>query len=798
MTSSTVSSGQFVSGLSLQSGDALTVLSGGSATRIIVGTGAALLLDGGTAQDDTIYGGTEQGTGLTTSETLLAGGVMLLSTGGVATDTLIGAGGSQTLAGAAAVSTTVFSGGLQTISHGTASATILSGGQQSLTNGSTTGTVIDQGGMELLAEGQGALNPTAFATTVNAGGVLLLAGYATASGAIVTSGGLLSATNPNAIAVDPTIASGGSAVLTAGGVLGAHIDSGGQLFLSHFAQASFDVVASGGTQTDASLLGAVQTTLNGGTEYVQSGASISTLIGSGGTQQIGGPTPEFGAYRGTASNAVVTNGGTQTIDQGGIARNTLVESGGAVYVFSGLTISATVLSGGIISDQGTASSTQISAGGEQVIDQYAFASATLIQSGGLELVDRAGIANATTIAAGGVQLVMGAAGLDGFSAQYGVAVNTVVDSGGILRLDGLSYYDNPLQVIPDAQLLSGGAIDVTTLPYASTEIAVLNTTTDLLTISGGAFGVELQLSGDYTNDVFSLAADALGGTNITDDGTPCFCRGTHIQTDRGEIPVEHLRIGDNLITHAGQSRPLRWIGRRAYTGSAAAAAPDALPILFRAGSLGGGLPRRDLRVSPHHALHLDGVLIQADSLINTTTIIQLQKVDRVEYFHLELETHDIILAEGAPAETYLEEHNRAMFHNASDYAARYPNAAPKPPHSCAPRINHGPILHQIRRRLAAPTAAPPPLRGFVEHIDRGRIAGWAQSGQSGAVRLRLAANGVTLAAFHATRPRADVVAAIGGDLCCGFDHIIEGGLPPDPSQTIAVIRVTDGAMLARL
>src|SRR6185437_10027286 len=74
--------------------------------------------------------------------------------------------------------------------------------------------------------------------------------------------------------------------------------------------------------------------------------------------------------------------------------------------------------------------------------------------------------------------------------------------------------------------------------------------------------------------------------------SPCYCPGTLILTDRGEVPVEDLAIDDTV-------------------------------------------PRRDLWISPHHAMYLDGVLIEAIDLVNGATIIQADEVERVEYFHIE-------------------------------------------------------------------------------------------------------------------------------------------------------------------
>src|SRR5215831_12921388 len=154
---------------------------------------------------------------------------------------------------------------------------------------------------------------------------------------------------------------------------------------------------------------------------------------------------------------------------------------------------------------------------------------------------------------------------------------------------------------------------------------------------------------------------------------PCYCRGTLILTQGGEVRVEDLAIGDMVVTVSGEAKPIKWIGRRGYARRFIAGNPGVLPIVVRAGALAPEIPVRDLWLSPGHALLLDGVLVSSEHLINGLTILQAKAVDQVEYFHLEFEEHEVILAEGAPAESYVECGNRRGFHNAHEFAELYPN-----------------------------------------------------------------------------------------------------------------------------
>ena len=179
----------------------------------------------------------------------------------------------------------------------------------------------------------------------------------------------------------------------------------------------------------------------------------------------------------------------------------------------------------------------------------------------------------------------------------------------------------------------------------------------------------------------------------------CYAAGTRILTERGEVAVEALAIGDRVITGCGAAEPVRWIGRRSYRGRVAAGQPGVAPVRLRAGCLGGGLPRRDLLVSPKHAMFLDGYLVSAEALVDGRGIVHERGHGDVEYFHIELEQHDVILAEGALSETFIDDDgSRAAFHNAAEFQSRFSSLVAQKPF-CAPRINSGYALEVIRLKI---------------------------------------------------------------------------------------------------
>ena len=80
----------------------------------------------------------------------------------------------------------------------------------------------------------------------------------------------------------------------------------------------------------------------------------------------------------------------------------------------------------------------------------------------------------------------------------------------------------------------------------------------------------------------------------------------------------------------------------------------------QAHAFGPELPHRSLHLSPDHVVVADGALIPVRHLCNGATV-QQKAATAVIYFHVELDAHDILLAEGLPAESFLETGNRGAF-----------------------------------------------------------------------------------------------------------------------------------------
>ncbi len=154
----------------------------------------------------------------------------------------------------------------------------------------------------------------------------------------------------------------------------------------------------------------------------------------------------------------------------------------------------------------------------------------------------------------------------------------------------------------------------------------------------------------------------------------CFLRGTSVMTPTGEVFVEDLQIGDRVETVGGKARAVKWIGRQSYKRSGTSWSDSVVPVRIRRHALGHKAPHRDLYLSPGHALFMDGVLIRVKDLVNGTSIAPAPHRETIEYFQIVLDSHDVVLAEGVPAETFLlTANNIEGFMNFGEFARLYPS-----------------------------------------------------------------------------------------------------------------------------
>jgi hypothetical protein len=210
----------------------------------------------------------------------------------------------------------------------------------------------------------------------------------------------------------------------------------------------------------------------------------------------------------------------------------------------------------------------------------------------------------------------------------------------------------------------------------------------------------------------------------------CFVRGTRVATPTGEVPVEALSVGGDVLTTLCGVQPVKWIGRRRIDLTAHLRPETVAPVRIQRGAFADDIPHKDLLLSPDHSIFVDGKLICARQLINGITIRQEIGWRAVEYFHVKLDAHAILLAEGLPTESYLDTGNRGFFANSNEPLLLHPDLTDETDHptreagSCAPFVWDEANVRPVWQRLADRAAAmghPMQRRAITTNPDLGLL-----------------------------------------------------------------------------
>jgi hypothetical protein len=434
--------------------------------------------------------------------------------------------------------------------------------------------------------------------------------------------------------------------------------------------------------------------------------------GDGGGDNTSGPNGSGGVGVYLKATGSVSNSGTISGDsgahlsgtgvvfngQGTLTNSGLIEAGaGAATYVAGDGVK--LRDGGTITDSG-----RITGGSGGTFGGYGV---YIERQGGTLDLEHGGVISGGDDAAsghGGAGVVISGA----FTINTAGTISAGVGSGGYALAFG-SAADGTMTVSQGATFNGmiggfhyGDSIDLTNVSPTFIEDH-FNPATD--TINAGSDGI-LRFTGD---PAFIFSSDGSNGTWVT---CACFRRGTWITAEGGRA-VESLKIGDRVMTLSGELKPIRWIGKRHYSAESLSDHPEMLPVMIRAGALGDFLPQRDLWVSPEHALYVNGALVPAELLTNGVSVITDESAVSVSYYHLEFDSHEVVFAEGAPAESFVDDNSRQMFDNAAEFGHLYPDVQPQRASFCAPRVEDGEDLEAIRAHLgrvaglALPTAQTP-------------------------------------------------------------------------------------------
>ena len=289
------------------------------------------------------------------------------------------------------------------------------------------------------------------------------------------------------------------------------------------------IIGSGGELDVGSGATAIGTTVdNGATLDVENGGNASGgTVDSGGTLNV-----ENG---GSSDDMTVDDGGHQNVEAGGIANNTVLTDPGVQIVEAGATANNTV-DGGEQDVYGTANGTSVINGGLEIIEDGGTADTTSVSTSGTLMVDSGGTLEDVTTLAGDGEVILEAGAILSSGASFDFS-----GTGNTLQIDGAQSAGAVLPGITITSFQQGDTIDLTGIAYG-TPNSIGPVAGGELPFTEGGVTYDLPLAGNYTGQTFYLSPDSAGpdaGTDIT--VVPCYCRGTRIDTERGETAVRSSR-----------------------------------------------------------------------------------------------------------------------------------------------------------------------------------------------------------------------------------------------------------------
>ncbi|HBQ36976.1 MAG TPA: hypothetical protein DD729_09120 [Rhodobacteraceae bacterium] len=255
-------------------------------------------------------------------------------------------------------------------------------------------------------------------------------------------------------------------------------------------------------------------------------------------------------------------------------------------------------------------------------------------------------------------------------------VITGVQAGGSLPTSG-----NPDDLFFDAgraaPLINNGGDNVVLYDPANDEYVQATFNGDALDdppndYSGfSATATQVGSGEDFGNDIDGFSIQRDGNDNFINDQTPtpgttnvCFTQNTKLATPTGAVQIERLRAGDLLLTKDHGPQAIKWIWAKRQTAPAIQANPALRAVHISAGALGNGMPTRDIKLSRHHRILVSSkiakrmydqteVLVAAKDLLDIAgiTLAPAPKTGAIVYYHLLMENHEILFANGAPAES---------------------------------------------------------------------------------------------------------------------------------------------------
>ncbi|MGX9354529.1 Hint domain-containing protein [Roseobacteraceae bacterium S113] len=249
----------------------------------------------------------------------------------------------------------------------------------------------------------------------------------------------------------------------------------------------------------------------------------------------------------------------------------------------------------------------------------------------------------------------------GYNAQYNTSYDAIIDDDDAVY-NGSSDANETVSI-------DGGPFGTTSGPGYKIDVSFTDTDgnshveTFNFINTGGAWYFAPQPDSEFTEGATLGSYQGHTSSGWSYSSVTCFVRGTLIETEHGPVRVENLRTGTKVLTAEGDYAPLRLSMSRKVSLEDTQRNPKLVPVRIMAGALGNGLPKRDLLVSRQHRMLVSSKICERmfgerEALVAAIKLAELPGVypepdhGDVEYFHLLFDDHKIIIAEGAPSESF--------------------------------------------------------------------------------------------------------------------------------------------------
>ncbi len=342
---------------------------------------------------------------------------------------------------------------------------------------------------------------------------------------------------------------------------------------------------------------------------------------------------------GTLSGGTFQSGATMTVNAGAVSGTVTIGNKGNANV-----------SGGTVSD------INIASGGSGAITGGSVADVTVSSGGTVNFNAGATLTDTLTLSSGGTASITGDTGGavqlgDGYTSGLTITgLNTSKDTNVTTTINGWTK---------DSQIdLQYVTFNNAKWKYSDANTVAI-TTTDATT--GDTYTVTLNIPNVEATG-FNLVNDNQGGTIIT-----CFLAGSMICTPDGDVAVEDLQIGDQLVAFDWEhdrevTRPVVWVGKA--HAKVRAGLPDdeaGYPVRILKNAISDGVPYKDMLITAEHCLCFEGKFVPARMLVNGFSIFYDKSITSYDYYHVETDQHSVITADGMLTESYLDTGNRRAF-----------------------------------------------------------------------------------------------------------------------------------------